>query len=55
MCHFGLIIKCKLFVPQNNSYLAGHASHSVKYVEHSTGTGAWIGGSGGLCNWIKKQ
>ncbi len=38
MHEFGLISKRQLNTyHKNNSYLAGHASHSVKYVEHSTG------------------
>lgn len=38
MYQFGLMSKMQInSYHKNNSYLAGHASHSVKYVEHSTG------------------
>lgn len=38
MYHFDLLSRKQIKTyHKNNSYLAGHASHSVKYVEHSTG------------------
>tara|TARA_Y100000590_G_scaffold445281_1_gene577193 strand:+ start:579 stop:1331 length:753 start_codon:yes stop_codon:yes gene_type:complete len=38
MHSFGLLSKKQMeSYHKNNSYLAGHASHSVKFVEHSTG------------------